>query len=172
MTVKGKESKNEIWKIRLNSKCDGKGLKNFTTDIYKISNTWVLGLPYNIKMKGHEFVRSVQHSLKPDNKREKTKQEEAFFKKQIEKDPKNSNKSVFCSVCPPSEMTRLNLIPQTRWTRTSSGPVVLALGRRKHWRAPTTLGSYLDLNGEGRRTTAALETEHLLQSGTGLSFSN
>ena len=80
MTVKGKESKTEIWKIQLNSKCDGKGLKNFTTDIYKISNTWVLGFPYNIKMKGHEFVRSGERSLKPDNKREKTKQEEAFFK--------------------------------------------------------------------------------------------
>ena len=47
-------------------------------------------------MKGHEFVRSVQHSLKPDNKREKTKQEEAFFKKQIEKIPKTQIKA--CSV--------------------------------------------------------------------------
>ena len=57
MTVIGKESKNEIWKIRLNSKCDGKDLKNFSTDIAKISNTLVLGLPNNVKMKGHEFVQ-------------------------------------------------------------------------------------------------------------------
>ena len=55
-----KESENEIWKIRLHGKCEGKDLKNFSTDFAKISNTWVLGLPYNVKMKGHEFVQSVQ----------------------------------------------------------------------------------------------------------------
>ena len=78
MTVKGdnKESENEIWKIRLHGKCDGKDLKNLT-DIAKISNTWVLGLPYDVKMKGHEYVQLVQvrgNSLATPQRRHRVRQ--------------------------------------------------------------------------------------------------